>query len=148
MKKAIALILCVCLLLPILAGCEMNITLKEGVPMKGQTNTPGNNSGNNGGNINLDDLDIEIPKEVTEFWDNYDWDNYDPADLHVTLGDATFSIDNHTDAKDTGVFTPGEELILSVADYAGLVWTLGIPGDALLDTQTITMTALRDIVFG
>jgi len=43
-------------------------------------------------------------------------------------------------------FTPGETLSLSVTDSAGATWTLEIPAGALLNEETITMTAMADVI--
>jgi hypothetical protein len=106
----------------------------------------GKDNGKQGGGV-LDDVDLllDIPKEITEFWDKYDWDNFDPADLIVSLGNATFILD--TNATATGEFLADGKtpLSLSVTDSAGLTWTLDVPVDALLYGETITMTAMSDV---
>jgi hypothetical protein len=133
MKKIISLLLCVCLILPVLAGCEMTVTLKEGFSAKRPTETPGGSGGNNNGGLgSLDGLAY--------------WGDSEFADLFAPLGNATFTLDNSRTA--TGEFTPGRPLSLSVTDSAGAVWTLDVPADALTRGETITMTAMRDVSLG
>lgn len=61
-----------------------------------------------------------------------------------SLGSAAFTVD---DAKTTSVNYPadGTEATLSVTDTKGLTWRLDIPKDALLQSQTIKMTAMSSV---
>ena len=153
MKRITALILCVLMLLPLLSACEISVTPKEEIPANGnqtesENENPGGDNGTTPGDssngIDLSGIDLSDPIDEDGInWATYDWNDYNPADLFVSLGNATFTVDNSATA--TGNFTPGETLSLSVTDGAGATWTLEIPAGALLTEETITMTALRDI---
>ena len=109
-------------------------------------NIGGNSNGGNNGNGGGIDLGIDVGGPIDEDgrdWSKYDWTKFDPADLLVDIGKASFTIDNGTTAA--GEYIPGEPLTLSVTDSAGAKWTLEIPSNGLLGEQAITMTALRDI---
>ena len=149
MKKIISLFLCLCLLLPIIAGCEISFAPKQEIPANGnqiENEKPGGDNGTTPTNSpNGIDLSDPIDEDGIN-WATYDWNNYNPADLFVSLGNATFTVDNSATA--TGEFTPGETLSLSVTDGAGAKWTLEIPAGALLFPETVTMTILRDVQLG
>ena len=141
LKKIVSITLCVCMLLLVLTGCNLFGGGKD--KPSDPTSTNGGNNSNNGGEFDfaafgLDEIDLNDP-----FWLNYDFDNFDIADVFEPLGDATFTVDSAN--KTTGEFTPGKPFTLSLTDSAGMKWTLDIPDDALLNPTTITMTALCDV---
>jgi len=101
---------------------------------------------NPGGNSDDSDIDIgdfNLIDADGRDWSKYDWTNFDPADLPVDLGKASFTVDKSATA--TSEYVPGEPLTLSVTDSAGATWTLDIPGHALMYPDTITITAVKDI---
>lgn len=61
-----------------------------------------------------------------------------------SLGSATFTVD---DSKKSSVNFPGDgtDASVSVTDKNGLTWRLDIPKDALLEPQTIKMTAMSSV---
>jgi len=103
--------------------------------------------GNLGGGKDFGSM-LDIPKEITDFWKKYDWNKFDPADLIVSLGNATFTLDNNATATGEFVADGKTPLVLSVTDSKGATWTLDVPADALLYGETITMTAMRDVSLG
>ncbi len=67
-------------------------------------------------------------------------DIYEPK----TLGSATFAVDESNSAT-VNYSANGTDAALRVTDSNGLTWRLDIPKDALPQSQTIQMTALRDV---
>lgn len=59
-----------------------------------------------------------------------------------SLGSAAFTVD---ESKTSSIDYNGTDTSVGVADGNGLFWTLDIPNDALVQPQTITMTAMSGV---
>ena len=121
LKKIVSIILFVCMLSSVLTGCKLfgGGSVNPSDPTGGNNNpTSTNGSGNNGNggvdieiDIDLSAFGIDLSSPIDEDgidWSKYDWSSFDEADLFVSLGNATFTVDNSATA--TGEFTPGEPL--------------------------------------